>query len=107
MVEHSLQLNLIFQSLADATRRDILIRVAKEDQPIKTLARHYSLTFAGIAKHISILEKAHLIKKQKRGREQIISSNPKTINMSKKYIEKYQTLLSSRYEQLDQLLNKM
>lgn len=107
MVEYSLKLDLIFQSLADATRRDILVRVAKKDQPIKTLAKHYSLTFAGIAKHISILEKASLIKKQKKGREQIISSNPKTLHMSQRYLEKYQKTLSSRYNQLDQVLNKM
>ncbi len=102
-----MQLDLIFHSLSDITRRDILRRVAHEDQPIKTLAAHYALTFAGIAKHIHVLEKARLIKKRKSGREQIVSANTETIRLSQKHLERYQEILACRYNQLDQLLHKM
>ncbi len=107
MVEYSLQLDLVFHSLSDATRRDILKRVAREDQPIKALVAHYSLTFAGIAKHIHILEKADLVRKRKHGREQIVSANPQAIHLSQKHLEQYQKIINCRYDQLDQLLHTM
>lgn len=106
MVEYSLQLDLLFGSLADATRRDILKRVAKSEQSIRELAGHYHMTFAGIAKHIAVLEKATLIEKRRKGRQQIISANPKAIALSQSHLKKYQQILADRYVQLDNLLDK-
>lgn len=106
MVEHSLQLDLLFGSLADATRRDILRRVAKGEQSIRELTKHYHMTFAGIAKHITVLEKAKLVEKRKKGRQQIISANLKTIALSQRHLKKYQQILATRYDRLDNLLSK-
>ena len=43
MVEYSLQLDSIFSSLADATRRDILRQVSKKGLSISEIAKHYKL----------------------------------------------------------------
>ncbi len=104
MVEYTFNLDLVFGSLADPTRRDILQKVSRRERPIKELSTCYQMTFAGIAKHVHILEQAGLIRKRKEGREQIISANPKTIMLSQKHLEKYQRLLNARYTQLDTLL---
>lgn len=104
MVEYTLNLDLVFGSLADPTRRGILQQVSRRERPIKELSACYQMTFAGIAKHVHILEQAGLIHKRKEGREQIISANPKTIALSQKHLEKYQRLLNTRYDQLDTLL---
>lgn len=106
MVEHSLQLDLLFGSLADATRRDILKRVAKHEQSIGQLTNHYRLTFAGIAKHISVLEKAKLVKKRREGRQQIISANSQAIRLSQNHLKEYQKILATRYDQLENLISE-
>lgn len=104
MVEYTFNLDLVFGSLADPTRRGILQKVSRRERPIKELSTCYQMTFAGIAKHVHILEQAGLIRKRKEGREQIISANPKTIALSREHLEKYQRLLNARYTQLDILL---
>jgi DNA-binding transcriptional ArsR family regulator len=58
MVEYTLDLDNIFFSLADPTRRDILKRVSAKDLSISEIADPYHLTFAAISKHIKVLEKA-------------------------------------------------
>jgi predicted transcriptional regulator len=44
------------------TRRDILKRVSTAEHTIGELAQPYAMSFAAIAKHISVLEKAGLIR---------------------------------------------
>lgn len=105
MVEYTLNLDLVFGSLADPTRRGILQQVSQRERPIKELSACSQMTFAGIAKHVHILEQAGLVHKRKEGREQMISANPKTIALSQKHLKKYQRLLDTRYNQLDTLLD--
>ena len=62
MVEQSINFDTLFQALADATRRDILRRVSKTELSISKLAEPYEMSFAAIAKHVSVLEVAKLLR---------------------------------------------
>ncbi len=104
MVEQSYVLDSIFKSLADATRRDILRRVAQSEHTISALAQSYKISFAGIAKHIAVLEAAALVVKRREGREQIISVNPVTIATATTYLEQYKELWEGRFDSLDAYL---
>ncbi len=57
MVEHILQLDSVFGSLADPTRRDILQRVTKQELSVGEVAKPYKMSFAAISKHLKILDK--------------------------------------------------
>ena len=105
MVEYTIDLDSVFSSLADATRRDILDRVSQRSQSIGELAEeHKHLSFAAIAKHIAVLEEAHLVIKKREGRYQIISANPKTITVASDALERYKALWDARFDALDSLL---
>lgn len=104
MVEQSIDLDTVFSSLADATRRDILKRVSREKLSISKLAKPYKMSFAAIAKHINVLEAAKLITKKREGREQIISAVPKTVVTAAAHLEEYEKLWSDRFDALDTLL---
>ncbi len=104
MVEHSLTLDSIFGSLADATRRDILKRVSKEELSIGDLAVRYKLSFAAIAKHIQILTMAKLVTKRRAGKQQIVSVVPKTVEVALNHLEQYEKLWEARFDSLDDLL---
>jgi DNA-binding transcriptional ArsR family regulator len=106
MVEQSIELDGIFGSLADATRRDMLKRVAKTELSISALAQSYKMSFAAIAKHVNVLETSRLVIKRKEGREQIISANPKTIQIAMTHLEQYEKLWGERFSELDQYFNK-
>ncbi len=106
MVEYSISLDNVFQALADSTRRDILKRVAKSELSISMLAKSYKMSFAGIAKHVVVLEKARLVSKSREGKEQIISAVPKTIEVATSHLEHYEKLWNGRFDTLETLLNK-
>jgi DNA-binding transcriptional ArsR family regulator len=106
MVEYNYELDSIFHSLADATRRDILVRVCKAELSISSLAIDYDMTFSAVAKHLRVLEKAKLIIKQKRGKEKVIMSNPESINEAMRYLEEYKRHANERYAALDDLLRE-
>ena len=105
MVEYTINLDSVFSSLADATRRDILSRVLQRSQSIGELAEaHTHLSFAAIAKHIAVLQEARLVIKKKEGRYQIISANPKAIATATDVLEGYKALWNARFDALDSLL---
>jgi DNA-binding transcriptional ArsR family regulator len=107
MVEYTINIDTVFSSLADATRRDILRLVLKHPHSIGELAEHYThMTFAAVAKHITVLETARLVVKVRQGRQQIISGNPQTVAVAVRTLEQYQALFDARFATLDTLLKK-
>jgi len=102
-----LRLDAIFGSLADSTRRDILRRVAKKEMSVGQIAKHYKMTFAAISKHLMILEKARLIIKQRRGKEQIVQLSPSTIKDAEAFLKTYEKLWNNRLDSLEQYLSTL
>lgn len=69
--------NLVFQALADATRRTLLERIyAKSGQSLSMLADGLSVSRQAAAKHMAILEKAELVVSRRVGRERHHYLNP-------------------------------
>ncbi|HEX6416667.1 MAG TPA: metalloregulator ArsR/SmtB family transcription factor [Candidatus Saccharimonadales bacterium] len=106
MVEYTLSLDNIFSSLADPIRRDILNRVRYGELNISEIAAPYSVSLAAISKHLKILERAQLITKRKRGKEQLVTISPAALKQADDYIEQYAVLWNDRFDRLETLLNK-
>jgi DNA-binding transcriptional ArsR family regulator len=71
------EMDRIFHALADATRRDIVVRVVQREQSVSALAESYAMSFAAVQKHVAVLERASLVVKERRGREQIVHGKPR------------------------------
>jgi DNA-binding transcriptional ArsR family regulator len=106
MVEYTLSLDTIFGSLSDPTRRDILRRVSKQELTISEIAKPYDLTFAAISKHLKVLERAALIIKRRRGKEQMVQAVPQALKDADEYLEQYRQLWEERFDRLEALLNE-
>jgi DNA-binding transcriptional ArsR family regulator len=106
MVECSAPLDLIFQSLADATRRDILRRLSRAEQTISELAKPYRVSLAAIAKHVSVLERAGLIQKERSGKEKVVRLVPETLRAAEDHLSEYEKLWAARYDALEELLQQ-
>lgn len=104
MVEYTLQLDSIFASLADPTRRDILARVARNELSVGELVKQYDMSFAAISKHLMVMERAKLIIKRKEGRKQMVSLAPDALRSADEYLEQYRQMWQSRYDKLDALI---
>jgi DNA-binding transcriptional ArsR family regulator len=106
MVEYTpAPLDLIFQSLADATRRDILRRLSRAEQTISELARPYAMSLAAIAKHVGVLERAGLVTKERTGKEKVVRVVPATLKAAEEHLSEYEKLWAARFDALEALLS--
>jgi DNA-binding transcriptional ArsR family regulator len=106
MVEYTYDLDHLFMALADRTRRNILAQVSRAEMSVGEIAQYYHLTFAAVSKHIKVLERANLITKRRRGKEQIVSVVPSTLNLAREQIERYEQIWHERFNQLEKLLQE-
>lgn len=104
MVEYILQLDSIFGSLADPTRRDILKRVARSELSVNEIAGSYDISLAAVSKHLKILERAKLVMKRRQGKQHLIRATPETLADAEKYLEQYRQMWDERLDSLDQYL---
>jgi DNA-binding transcriptional ArsR family regulator len=107
MVAHTMsddEVDRIFQALADATRRDILVHVLRHGQSVSALASRYEMSFAAVQKHVAVLERADLVTKQKRGREQIVEGNAATLRKAAALLDEYEQLWIDRANRIADLL---
>jgi DNA-binding transcriptional ArsR family regulator len=106
MVEYSLHLDSIFGSLADATRRDILRRAAKNELSVNEIAAPYNMSLAAISKHLKILEKANLIIKHRRGKQQFVQLSPLAFKDATEYLHSYKAIWADRFDSLEEYLKE-
>lgn len=106
MVEYALSLDQVFGCLSNPTRRDMLRRLASDEMTITDLATPYKLTFAAVSKHLKVLEKARLIIKSRKGREQFVKLAPTSLREANEYLQFYQKLMSEQITSLDNYSNK-
>jgi DNA-binding transcriptional ArsR family regulator len=94
----------IFAALSDATRRDIVTRVLRDDASVSTLARHYSMSFAAVQKHVAVLERAGLVTKRRHGREQLVSGDVTTIRSAARLLGQYEEIWRGRIGRIEEIL---
>jgi DNA-binding transcriptional ArsR family regulator len=106
MVEYTFSLDTTFSALSDPTRRDILRRVSNAELSVGQLAKYYDLTFAAVSKHLKVLERAELVIKRRRGKEQLVSLAPQALADAREYLHWYSQFIVVQYDSLENYLNK-
>ena len=94
----------MFHALADATRRDIVLRTLQDDHSDSALARGYPMSFAAVQKHVAVLEGAGLVTKQPKPREQLDSGNVDTIRTAYRLLERLDAVWQSRVDRIGEIL---
>ena len=97
-------LDRVFHALADATRRDILRRSIESDRSVSRLADAYPMSFAAVQKHVAVLERAGLIVKEPRGREQLVHTDPEAIRGAHRALDRLEDAWRARVDGMSQLL---
>ena len=96
----------IFRALADSTRRDIFQRVIVDGLSVSTLAHDYDMSFAAVQKHVSVLERAALVTKERRGREQIVHGHAPTLRRATALLEAFEEIWIGRATTIAELLGE-
>ena len=98
------QADRVFHALADATRRDILLRTLEGQHNVSALARHYPMSFAAVQKHVAVLEGAGLVVKRRNGREQLVRGNVDTMRKAYRLLEQLEAVWKGRIDRIGDLL---
>jgi DNA-binding transcriptional ArsR family regulator len=108
MVEYSSEqkLNHIFHALADETRRSLLEKIKNSPVRVTELASDYPVSLNSISKHIKVLEKAGLIKRNIEGRVHLCEANPKELEKADKWIKKYTNFWNEKLNNLEKYITK-
>jgi DNA-binding transcriptional ArsR family regulator len=104
--EHEAEIDLVLHALSDATRRDLLRRAADGGSSVSSLARNYSVSFAAIQKHVAVLERAGLVSKTKRGREQLVQTEPDAVAGARQVLDDLEELWRGRIERMGAVLRE-
>ena len=97
-------LDRLFHALADTTRRDILHRCTRAELSVSRLADVYPMSFAAVQKHVAVLERAGLVTKERRGREQLVRSDPDALVRARQILEELEAVWRGRVTRMADLL---
>ena len=94
-------------ALADPTRRAILQRLLKGGEArVTELAKPFPMSLNAVSKHIQVLERAHLVRRRRAGREHVLSFNPGALDEAANWIEAQRTFWTARLDALERELKK-
>src|SRR3979411_3196416 len=94
----------VFAALADHTRRDIVRRAISAEEGILELASHYPMSFAAVQKHVAVLERAGLIRKQRIGRRKVVRTNLEALLVARRLLDQYEELWRARIDRMNELI---
>jgi DNA-binding transcriptional ArsR family regulator len=83
-----------------------LHRISNMELSVGEIAKFYDLTFAAVSKHLKVLERAQMVIKRRRGKEQMVSLAPQAFADAAEYLEWYRKLWENRLDSLEQYLNE-
>ena len=87
-------------ALADPTRRAILQRLRHAEARVTEIAEPLPMSLAAVSKHIIVLERAGLVRREIRGRDHYLSANPQPLAQAEEWITEYTRFWERRADAL-------
>jgi DNA-binding transcriptional ArsR family regulator len=100
-------LDAVFAALADPTRRAILSRLAAGAASVNEIAAPFSISQPAVSKHLKVLERAGLIERDVDKQRRPARLKADAMAAAVGWLEEFNRLWSSRFVQLDGLLDEM
>ena len=103
MLNHP-QLDLVFQALADPTRRDMVERLGRGPQSVSELAAPLDMSLPAVLQHLQVLEASGLVSSEKTGRVRMCRIEPKVMETAEGWFTKRRAVWERRFDRLGELL---
>ncbi len=101
------EVDRLFRALADATRRDIVVRAASGDHSVSALARAYPMSVTAIQKHVAVLESAGLVRRERRGRETLVTTQRAALATARQILDELETMWRARLDRFAAALDDL
>jgi DNA-binding transcriptional ArsR family regulator len=93
-------LDLVFQALADPTRRAIVERLGRGPASVSQLAQPFEMTLPAVVQHIQVLEASGLIRSEKVGRVRTCRIDSLALGTAERWITERRTTWQRRLDRL-------
>lgn len=100
-------LDATFSALAHPARRAILERLARGAASVNTLAEPFEMSLPAVSRHIHVLEKAGLIKREKDAQFRVCSIEPQPLRDVVDWTEQYRHIWGARFDVMGEVLNEI
>jgi DNA-binding transcriptional ArsR family regulator len=100
-------LDHIFHSLADGTRRAVIAQLANGPASISDLAQRHHMALPSFMKHIRVLEESGLIGSKKVGRVRTCTLEHDRLTAVERWFNDQRAIWESRHRNLDSLLTRL
>ena len=105
MVERSQSLlDGVFGAIADPTRRAILRQLGRSPSRVTDIAKMFPVSLNAVSKHLLVLQRAGLVRREVRGRDHICSLNAQPLREAAVWIEEMRAFWEERLDALERHL---
>ena len=98
-------LDRVFRALADSTRREILVRIARSDCTVAKLSRPFPISAPAISRHLKVLEDAGLLERVRAGRHHHFHLNPERLAGVRATLDRLARFWHRRLDELERFLD--
>lgn len=100
MLNQQASLDLVFQALADPTRRLIVERLSRGPASVSELAAPLDMTLSAVVQHLAVLESSRLVRSEKAGRVRTCRIEPAVLRTAEQWIAQRQASWERRLDRL-------
>ncbi len=102
-----MELDQVFQALADPTRRKVIERLVAGPASTSELAEPFDMALPSFTQHLKVLERAGLVTSTKQGRVRTFRLAPAGLEHADGWLAQQRRLWERRLDQLDDLLSRL
>lgn len=106
MVTQMSGLDGVFAALADPTRRHIVERLVKRRLTVGEIAAGYGISRPAVSKHLKVLSRCGLVKREIVGREHYCSIDPKAMRAAATWLERQERYWNAVLDNLERHLKE-
>ncbi len=103
MLNQAPSLDLMFQALADPTRRQIVDRLSKGSASVSELAQPFAMSLPAVVQHLQVLEQSGLVTSKKVGRVRTCTIDTDALSQAEKWLNDRRLAWNRRLDRLDAL----
>jgi DNA-binding transcriptional ArsR family regulator len=104
MLNYSSQLDLMFQALADPSRRLMVEQLSRGPATVSELAKPFAMSLPAVVQHLQVLEASGLVRSEKAGRVRTCHIEPAALSLAEQWIIERRKSWERRLDRLGQYL---
>ena len=97
-------LDLVFQALADPTRRAIISRLREGPTTVGDLARPFAVSRPAISQHLNVLDRAGLIERTADAQRRRVSLLTQPLDEASAWVERHRATWDERFDLMEDRL---